>query len=180
MWPYEKKDSKGLADMKGAWTFSNIKGGGTLQPKYLWPLTLGPRRGLTRARILIFQCEKGRRKSTVLRKYYRLGNVRQSVAYWLWLENWDDKWREKGEMGKMGRWESGSGCLSGSRSHAWRHPNPPSTKLRLFLGNLNIIDLGKQIFWIRRGTLQTTVHQAAPFFGRNFVFRWTWGAYILN
>ena len=50
--------------MKGAWTFSNIKGGGTLQPKYLWPLTLGPRRGLTRARILIFQCEKGRRQSS--------------------------------------------------------------------------------------------------------------------
>ena len=71
------------------------------------------------------------------------------------------------------RWESGSGCLSGSRSHAWRHPNPTSTKLRLFLGNLNIIDLGEHIFWIRRGTLQTTVHQAAPFFGRNFVFRWS-------
>ena len=41
-----------------------MKGGGTLQPKYLWPLTLGPRRGLTRARILIFQCEKGRRQSS--------------------------------------------------------------------------------------------------------------------
>ena len=178
MWPYEKKDSKGLADMKGAWTFSNIKGGGTLQPKYLWPLTLGPRRGLTRARILIFQCEKGRRQSTVLRKYYRLGNVRQSVAYWLWLENWDDKWREKGEMGKMRKWEWLSKWIPQSRLTP---PQPTVDQAAPIFGKLwNIIDLGKHIFWIRRGTLQTTVHQAAPFFGRNFVFRWSWGAYILN
>ena len=143
MWPYEKKDSKGLADMKGAWTFSNIKGGGTLQPKYLWPLTLGPRRGLTRARILIFQCEKGRRQSTVLRKYYRLGNVWQSVAFWLWLENWDDKWREKGEMGKMRKWEWLSKWIPQSRVTP---PQPIVDQAAPIFGKLwNIIDLGEHI-----------------------------------
>ena len=103
--PMKKKTVKGWLIWKVHELFQTSKVEVLIQPKYLWPLTLGPRRGLTRARILIFQCEKGRRQSTVLRKYYRLGNVRQSVAYWLWLENWDDKWREKGEMGKMRKWE---------------------------------------------------------------------------